>query len=79
MSDAKPASPYVPQTEEKRPSWATMLGVACGIGVLAFAAAAVGAIGSLVWLTTAGFVLFCAAGVVAAAGGYTYFLYERSE
>lgn len=79
MSDAKQASPYVPATVDKRPMWATLLGVACGAAVLAFIALGIGIVGTIDWLTATGFVLLCIGGVVASAGGYVYFLYERSE
>lgn len=79
MSDAKPASVYTPQTDEKRPTWATLLGIACGIAILGFIALGIALLGTIEWLTVGGFVLFCLAGLIASAGGYVYFLYEGGE
>lgn len=62
-----------------RQGWATCLGIACAIGILGFIALGMGLAFGTLWGLPTGFGLLSLAAVVACAGGYAYFLYQRYE
>ena len=77
--DGSKQQPAPAAKAEPRPTWTKCLGVASAIGVLAFVLLAIGVFIGGVELTSFGFGGLCLAGLVACAGGYVYFFYERDE
>jgi|GEM_PF-3768834 len=67
------------QQKPRSAAWPKCLGTACAVALLAFLVLGIGVMASASLATAIGLVGICLAAVIACAGGYVYFFYERDE